>query len=77
MFTQTNIFLVQNFLRGKTLYATVAVTLGIFFVVCRKGEAFCVRPFALHCQQHEKDKQNVVFASPLEKLLRTPMLSCH
>jgi len=26
--------------------------------------SFCVRPFALHCQQTEKDKQNVDFAPP-------------
>jgi len=40
------------------VYATVAVTLGIF----------CIRPFALHCQQPEKDRQtqNVDFA-PLWK----------
>jgi len=45
--------------------------LGIFFVV-QKGEAFCVRPFALHRQKPEKDKQNVDSA-PLENFLRTPM----
>ena len=31
------------------------------------------RPFALHRQQAEKDKQNVDVAQPLEKFLRTPM----
>jgi len=29
---------------------------------CRKDEALCVRPLALHRQQPEKDKQNVHFA---------------
>jgi len=24
----------------------------------RKGKEFCERPFALHCQQPENDKQN-------------------
>jgi len=33
MLTKTNIFLVLNFFRAITLYATVAVILGIFFVV--------------------------------------------
>ena len=32
----------------------------------------CDCPFALHCQQPEKDKQNVDVA-PLEKFMRTPM----
>jgi len=40
----------------------------------RKSETFCVCPFALHRQQPEKDKQNVDF-SPLEKFLRTPMVT--
>jgi len=40
---------------------------------CRKGEAFCVRPFVLHRQQPEKGEQNVDFAL-LEKFLRMPML---
>jgi len=26
---------------------------------CRKGKAYCERPFALHRQQPEKDKQYV------------------
>ena len=42
------------------MYSTVAVILGIFFW-CKKGEAFCVRPAALHRLQPEKDKQNVGF----------------
>jgi len=37
----------------------------------------CERAFALHRQQHGKDKQNVEFAYPLEKFLRTPMLKQH
>jgi len=48
----------------EALYATVGVTLDIFF--------FCIHQFALHRQQPEKDKHNVDFA-PLEKFLRTPM----
>jgi len=38
------------------LYATVAVTLDIFF--------YCIRQFTLHLQQPGKDKQNVDFAPP-------------
>jgi len=38
----------------------------------RKDKAFCERPFVLHRQQPEKDKQNFGVA-PLEKILRTPM----
>jgi len=30
----------------------------------RKGKAFCERPFALHRQQSEKDKQNLDVATP-------------
>jgi len=37
------------------------------------GEAFCERPFALHRQQPEKDKQNFDVTSHLEKFLRPPM----
>jgi len=40
----------------EALYATVGVTLDIFF--------FCIHQFALHRQQPEKDKQNVDFAPP-------------
>jgi len=40
--------------------------------LCTKGKALCERPFALHCQQPEKDKQNVDVA-PLEKFLRMPI----
>jgi len=36
------------------MYTAVAVTLDIF----------CIRPFALHRQQPEKDNQNVDFAPP-------------
>jgi len=36
---------------------------------------FCIRPFSLHRQQPEKDEQNVNFAPPLEKFLRTPMVN--
>jgi len=36
------------------------------------GETFCERPFALHRQQPEKDKQKFDVA-PLEKFLQTPM----
>ena len=39
-----------------------------FSLWCRKGEAFCVRPFALHRQQPEKDKQNVDFVPPPGKI---------
>jgi len=51
---------VENFLIGKTLYVTFAITLDIF----------CVRPFALHLlrQQTEKDMQNVDFAPPPGKI---------
>jgi len=30
----------------------------------RKGKAFCEHAFALHRQQHGKDKQNIDYASP-------------
>jgi len=30
-----------------------------FCLCCGKGRAFCERPFALHRQQLERDKQNV------------------
>jgi len=46
-----------------------------FSLWCVKGKAFCECPFALHRQQPEKDKQNVDVALPLEKILRTPMIS--
>jgi len=46
----------------KSIFATVAATLGNLFVVCRKGKAFCECAFALHHQQTEKDKKNVEFA---------------
>ena len=36
----------------------------VFSLWCRKGKAFCVRPSALHCQQPEKDTQNVDFPPP-------------
>jgi len=41
---------------------------------CRKiGHfLFCIRQFALHRQQPEKDEQNVALP-PLSKFLRTPM----
>jgi len=38
------------------------------------GKAFCEHPFALHRQQLEKDKQNVDVSTPVEKILRTPMV---
>jgi len=31
---------------------------------CSKGKAFCERPFTLHCQQIENDKQNVDITPP-------------
>jgi len=31
---------------------------------CKKGKAFCERAFALHRQQHGKDKQNIEFTHP-------------
>jgi len=33
---------------------------------------FCIRPFALHRQQPEKDKQNVAFASPWKNFCGRP-----
>jgi len=48
----------------KTLYVNVAVTL----------EFFCVRPFALHRQQTEKDKQNVDYAPPWKNFCGRPWL---
>jgi len=41
---------------------------------CRNGKAFCEGPFTLHRQQLENYMQNVDVA-PLEKCLRTPMIS--
>ena len=38
------------------------------FLWCRKGNAFCERPFALHRQQPEKDKQSVDVAPPTGKI---------
>jgi len=35
-----------------------------FSLWCRKGKAFCERVFALHRQQHGKDKQNIEFVPP-------------
>jgi len=37
---------------------------GAFSLWYRKGKAFCERAFALHRQQHGKDKQNIEFAPP-------------
>jgi len=44
------------------MYTTVAVTL----------DFFCIRPFALHRQQPEKDKQNVDFAPPWKNFCGRP-----
>jgi len=60
-----------KFFSEKTLYATVAVTLGIS-LWCRKGEEFRVRSFALHRHQPEKDKQTVDFASPWKNFCGSP-----
>jgi len=60
MLTKTKICSVQIFWEGN-LSATVAVT-WVFSLWRRKGKAFCVRQFALHRQQSESGKQNVVFA---------------
>jgi len=37
------------------------------------GKAVCERPFALHRQQPEKDKQNFNVVPVLANFLRTPM----
>ena len=37
---------------------------GAFSLWCRKGKAFCEHAFALHRQQHGKDKQNIDYAPP-------------
>ena len=60
--TQTNICV--KFLTRKTMYTNIAVTLDIF----------CIRPFALHCPQPEKDKQNVDFAPLWKNLCGRPCL---
>jgi len=39
-----------------------------------KGKGFCERPFELHRQQPEKNKQNFDVAH-MEKLLWTPMIT--
>jgi len=41
---------------------------------CRNIEhfLFCIRPFALHRQQPEKDKQNVDFAPPWKNICGRP-----
>jgi len=44
------------------MYATVAVTLDIF----------CIRPFALHCPQPEKGKQNIDFAPSWKNVCGRP-----
>jgi len=72
MLTKTNFSLVYNFLVGKTLYAIVAVTMGIS-LWCRKSEEFCVRPYALHRQQ-PKDMQNFDFALPWKNFCGRPWL---
>jgi len=46
----------------STFFVIVTETLGILW--CRKGTAFCKRPFTLHRKQLENDKQNVDFAPP-------------
>ena len=58
----------ESLLPTKRIFATVAETFSLW---CKKGKILCERPFALHRQQPEKNKQNVDF--PLEKFLRTPM----
>jgi len=50
----------EALLPTKRIFGTVAVTWGIS-LWCWKGKAFGERPFALHRQQPEKDKQNVDF----------------
>ena len=67
MLTTTNICSLYSVLTRNTLYATVAVTLDIFF--------FCIRSFALQRKQPENDMQNVDLP-PLEKFLQAPM-PCH
>jgi len=47
--------------------------MGPFLYGVEGGKTFCERPFALHRQQAERDKQNVDVAPALEKFLRTPM----
>jgi len=47
-----------------------------FSMRCRKRKALCERPFALHRQQSEKDKQSVD-VSPSGKFLRAPMLEVY
>ena len=48
---------------------------GIFIAVsCTKGKTFCERPFTLHRQQPEKDKENFD-VTPLEKFLRGIMVT--
>jgi len=42
---------------------------------CRKDKAFCERLVTLYDQQSEKYKQHVDLA-PLEKFVRTPMVTC-
>jgi len=41
---------------------------GVFSLWYRKGKILCERAFALHRQQHGKDKQNVEFAPPPGKI---------
>jgi len=38
--------------------------MGLFLYGVEGGKTFCERPFALHRQQAEKDKQNVDVAHP-------------
>jgi len=62
----------EALLPTKRTFGTVAVTRA-FSLWCRKGKAFCERPCGLHRQRPEKQgTQNVDFAPPVKKFLRTP-----
>jgi len=61
-----------GYCRQQTHFCDCCRNMGPFLYGVEGGKAFCERPFALHRQQAEKDKQNVDVAPP-GKFLRTPM----
>jgi len=67
MLTKRKICSVQSFLTRKTLYATVAVTLAVFFFVYVN----------LRCiaKNQKKISKMSTLPPPLKKILRTPMLA--
>jgi len=66
----------ETLLPTKRIFGTVAVTWVSFSLWCRQGKALCERPFALHRQQPEMDKQNVDLAYPWKNFCVRACLCC-